>query len=192
MLMGAGKRVFVLLVLAAVLSGIFLMYSSTANVVSDKIKINIGVSLPLTGAASHLGGWALQGMEIAKDEDVLEYSIQDDQCQGQAAVNSFNALKENRFILGPLCNAASIPASKLAEEYHVVMITVGVSTRAIREAGDFSFTILPSIGLQTKALAEHMEDNGIGSVSVVYVNDEYGVENKETFEKVRREFMKLV
>lgn len=102
---------------------------------------------------------------------------------GAAAVNSFNVLKENRLILGPLCNAASIPVAKLAEESRTIMITLGVSTKAIREAGNFSFTVLPSIGLQTEALAKYMETGGIKSVSIAYVNDEYGVENKETFEK---------
>lgn len=79
--MGAGKKVFVLAFLIAAISALFLLYIPTANVASE--KIGIGVSLPLTGAASHLGGWAMQGIEIAQDEEGFALDIQDDQCQGQ-------------------------------------------------------------------------------------------------------------
>lgn len=145
--------------------------------------IKIGVSLPLTGPAANLGNWVLQGIKIAQDEEKFDIDVQDDQCLGNLALTAFNNLKFNnrKFIIGPLCNAASIPVSKEAENNKIVMITVGVSTKAIREAGDYSFTILPSIESQTKKLAEYLIKRGINKVSIVYIQDEYGKENEETF-----------
>src|SRR3990167_1840357 len=102
-------------------------------------SITIGVILPLTGSAAHLGNWALQGLQIAQndinhkggiDGKQIIFFIEDDHCEGLQAITAFKKLivvDKVQFIIGPLCNAASIPIAPLAETNKIVTITLGVS-----------------------------------------------------------------
>jgi ABC-type branched-subunit amino acid transport system substrate-binding protein len=51
---------------------------------------------------------------------------------------------------------AVLPISPLAEDDKTVMITLGVSTKSIRESGDYIFTLLPSVDSQSIKMSEFL------------------------------------
>jgi len=152
----------------------------------------VGVILPLTGAAANLGGWALDGVNVAKAEMAgsalpVELAVEDDQCDGKAALSAFEkitSINSAPVVVGPLCNAAALPVAALAKERRVPFIVLGVTTAAVRNSGDFTFSVLPPIDAQTEKIAEFAKKGlSIGSVSVLFVQDEYGAENYMTFKE---------
>ncbi len=154
----------------------------------------IGIILPLSGAAANLGDWVLRGAEIAKEEinsaggiggKPLEFVVEDDQCTGSAAITAFEKLVSVAgvpVVIGPLCNAASLPVATPARTKKIPFIATGVTTASVRNSGEFTFTVLPPIEAQTKRLANFaVKDLRLGNVSIIFVEDEYGKENESTF-----------
>jgi len=154
------------------------------------------VIVPLSGGAANLGEWALRGATIAKNEinegggikgKPLEIIVEDDQCDGKLALTAFEKLTSTNdisVIVGPLCNAAALPVATPAKAKSVPIIAIGVTTESVRNSGEFTFTMLPPIESQTQKLAQFILDElSITSVSIVYVEDEYGKENESTFKE---------
>ena len=178
-------KILIGIIILALIVIVFSFSRYNGNAVNEQNKIKIGVMIPLTGTGAQFGEWDMQGIKIAQDEENFDTVIQDDQCLGSGGINAYNQLKiENiKYMVGSPCNAASIPAAKLAENDKTIMITFGVSTEALRKSGEYIFTLLPSIDSQSVKLSEFLEKNNYTSISILYLNNEYGVENKETLIK---------
>jgi branched-chain amino acid transport system substrate-binding protein len=183
--MGVVKSKIAIAALAVllVLGAAFIANNPTGNVAASG-KVKIGVIQPVTGLTSTFGQWVVQGVEIAAGEEGFEYVLQDDQCISQNGIDAYNSLKAVgiKYVIGPLCNAVSIPVASIAEEDKIVLITTGVGARGIMFAGDYSFTVLPPTLIQTKRLSDYLLSKGITKISILHINDEFGAENKETFE----------
>lgn len=160
---------------------------------TQEATIKIGVSQPLTGPTAFVGEWIKQGLDLAYSELPKEEQSQivlvyeDDMCNGQQAVTAMQKLVNIDaidFVIGPTCNAAIIPTQDFMRESGAVYLTTGVITEKAAAAGDHHFTLQPRIKDLMKKLASHAyKVDGMRAMSIFYLDDEFGVESSQFFER---------
>ena len=109
---------------------------------SDAIKI--GLSGPLTGDAAAYGVAVKAGMEIAVEEInakgglQIEFEAQDDEADGDKAVNAYNTLKDKgmQFLAGAVTTGSCNAVAPMAVEDQILMMTPSGSAEAIALAGN--------------------------------------------------------
>jgi branched-chain amino acid transport system substrate-binding protein len=156
--------------------------------------ITIGAVLPLTGDAAQWGIPPRNGAQLAIDEvnqanvtngPVLALSVEDDRCQPTDGVSAFNKLMATAappIVLGAVCSSVTLAIAPLAERRAVVLISPASTSPKLTNAGDFVFRVVPSDDLRGKIFAEYVfRDRGLRKVAILYVNNEGGVGNRNSF-----------
>jgi ABC-type branched-subunit amino acid transport system substrate-binding protein len=156
----------------------------------------VGALIPLTGGLQAYGEGSLNGMRLAAKEineaggvlgGELELVVGDTQTRAQPAIDAAMRLVSVDGvvgILGALSSGNTIPvATTVAKANSVPQISNASTAPAITtlDDGDFLFRTAPSDAYQGVVLAQLVEDAGIGSVAVLYVNNDYGVGLAEAF-----------
>ncbi len=116
---------------------------------SDATAIKLGLSAPLTGGASVYGTAVKAGMEIAVEEinakGGLQFELmsQDDEHDGEKAVNAYNTLKDDgmQIFVGTVTSAPAQAVAPLCAEDGYFMLTPSASADVILEAGDSIFQL---------------------------------------------------
>ena len=157
----------------------------------QKININLGATLPLTGDVSAFGEAGINALALAAEEinangDInLEIVYEDDQCDGKESVTTVTKLiniDNVAAIIGPFCSAAVLPAAPIAEQGKVVIFSGSATNPKITQAGDYIFRNVPSDAFQGKFAAEFIYSTlGKKKVAVGYANEEYGAGLKDVF-----------
>ncbi|MEO1250272.1 MAG: ABC transporter substrate-binding protein, partial [Pseudomonadota bacterium] len=113
--------------------------------------------------------------------------VVDGQAAPQPSVDAANKLVnvENvAAIMGALSSGATIAAANAVSiPNEVLQVSPTATSPAMTdlEDGDFAFRIVPSDNYQGEVLAKVVLDEGISSVAVTYVNNDYGVGIANTF-----------
>ncbi len=156
----------------------------------------IGALIPLTGGLQSYGEASLDGMMLAIDEvnaaggvldGPVEVIVGDTQTKAQAAIDAAKKMVSVDgvcCILGALSSGNTIPvATSVAAVDKVPQISNASTAPAITtlEDNDFLFRTVPSDAYQGKVLADLADAAGIGSVAVLYINNDYGVGLAESF-----------
>ncbi len=111
--------------------------------------IKLGMCGPLTGGASVYGTAVKAGMEIAVEEInakgglQFELMTQDDEHDGEKAVNAYNKMKDDgmQIFVGTVTSAPAQVVAPMAAEDGIFMLTPSASADAILEAGDNVFQV---------------------------------------------------
>lgn len=115
----------------------------------------------------------------------LELIIEDSRAEPKEGISAFNKLiatHDIKIILGAVASSVTLAIAPLAERNHVLLISPASTSPKISQAGDFIFRVIPSDDVRGKVFAEYLfNDANIRSVSILYINNEGGVGNKETF-----------
>jgi len=155
--------------------------------------VRIGAILPLTGSAAQWGGPARDGAQLAVDEvnsnggikgQKIALDIEDDKCDpttGVSAMQKLLATTKPIVVDGAVCSSVSLAIAPIAEENKTVLISPASTTPLLTHAGDYVFRVIPTDALRGKVFAEYMYSQGIKDVSILYINNEGGVGNKDTF-----------
>ncbi len=156
----------------------------------------VGALIPLTGGLQAYGEGSLNGMRLAVAEineaggvlgGELELVVGDTQTRAQPAIDAAMRLVSVdgvSGILGALSSGNTIPvATTVAKANQVPQISNASTAPAITtlEDDDFLFRTAPSDAYQGVVLAQLVEEAGIDSVAVLYVNNDYGVGLAEAF-----------
>jgi len=196
------KKVNIIILLVIVAAGLiwFGLNQSNQNKETEG-PLKIGVIAPLTGPAARLGEWNLEGINKAKEEinteggingRLIELIIEDGKCTGSVGINSYKKLRDLdrvNYIIGPLCLAVRIPVLKIAGEDKVVIITTGLGHSSDPSIRPYTFNALPSVEAVAKRIIEFaVKDLGYKKISLLYSQDEYGVENEISIKKLAKEF----
>ncbi len=185
-----------LLLLVLVLAGCSSQEDKADVTQSTATKVKVGLMVPLSGDVAPYGESVKKAAELAvKDlglEDKMELVIEDSKCEGKEAVTVINKLvgvDKVQAVIGELCSGASIPASAVANQYKVPMISpASTSPELTVNGGEYFFRVIPSDALQGAFGAKLVYDKGVRKLAVLYGNEDYGV----GFNKVlREEFPKL-
>jgi len=153
----------------------------------------IGLSGPLTGGAAIYGTSAANGATIAIEEinakggQQYEFQAQDDEADGEKAVNAYNALLDwgMQAMVGTVTTGAGISVSAVAYNDRVFMLTPSASSVDVIDGKDNVFQVCFTDPNQGIASADYMADNYPGcKVAVIYRNDDaYSQGIRDTFVK---------
>ena len=149
---------------------------------NNKNKVNVLVSLPLTGDAAAYGKLLQDGVNYGLSEldsitaSKINVIYQDDKLSAKDAVNILNqemakqklsaamtSSTELAMNLGPICNSNQI-----------VLLPPIADGAKITQAGEYVFLITPVSTFQGKELARYISKDGYKKVAVIFLNDSWG------------------
>ena len=160
----------------------------------SKDKIVIGGIGPITGEAAIYGQAVKNGATLAVKEIneaggvngmKLELQFQDDECDGEKAVNAYNKLKDSgaRVIVGATTSGCTIAVAEKAKEDNMFLLTPsGSAVECVQY--DNAFRICFNDPNQGSASAEYIAKKGFAkNVAVIYdSSDVYSTGIYEKFE----------
>lgn len=125
-------------------------------------------------------GWVLNGREIKVD-------FYDDKNDAKEAVNIANKIigeKKYSAVIGGFGSTASMAAAPLYEEAKIVNYSPTSSHQKFSSLGEFIFRNTPTQQMETTQYADYVYNKlGIKSVAILYVNDDWGQNIADIFEK---------
>ena len=144
--------------------------------------LKIGSSGPLTGGASIYGVAVKQGAEIAVAEineanpDLqIEFKMEDDEADGEKAVNAYNKLKDwgIQIMMGTVTTGSCIATSAITFEDRVFELTPSASSADVTAGKDNVFQVCFTDPNQGIKAADYIADNMAGKkVGVIYNNSD--------------------
>lgn len=159
--------------------------------------LRIGALLPLTGDLQAYGESSREGVELAVKEinaaggvlgAPIELEISDTQTEPQAGVDAAQRLVSVQGVhalVGALSSGVTIPvASSVSSSEGVVQISNASTSPVITnlDDNDFLFRTVPSDAFQGNALAQVAMEEGVESVGILYINNDYGEGLANAFE----------
>lgn len=157
----------------------------------------VGMVVSLTGAAGRFGQAASKSVELVFNElntaagaqgiagCKLAFDLRDDQSQGSVAVDQARQLvdlKKVPAIIGGIISSITIPmATSVTAPAGVVQISPASTSPTLTKLGvegktnGWFFRAISSDALQGTAAAKYAIDQGMKSLAVIYVNNDFGV-----------------
>ena len=173
--------------------------------VSAQCVHTVGMVVSLTGAAGRYGQAASKSVDLAfRDLNQaagaqgiagckLAYDLRDDQSQGSVGVDQARQLvdlKKVPVIIGSIISSVSIPmATAVTVPAGVVQISPASSTPSFTKLGmqgktnGWFFRTITADSLQGTAAAKYALDQGMKSLTIIYVNNDFGVNMLAEFKR---------
>ncbi len=177
---------------------ISIMFGNKPN---NSSSIKIGLVGPFTGKAASFGDFMMRGLDLAEKDldadDVAHLKIikEDDVCGGKDSVSAVKKLIEVdrvNYVIGPLCNEASLATERLFEDNKVVSLTVGLPSNKIANMGPYHFSFAPEIELLVKKVASYMTDKNLKRVAIIHMSAAFEDENYTNFVRHYKDFGGIV
>ena len=155
-------------------------------------KIKIGFIGPFTGYSAQFGDMMQNGLDFALKElpeetrNKIEIIKEDDMCNSKEALTAARKLidiDQVKYVIGPLCNEATLSTEGLFEDNNVISITIGLPSNEIANMGSHHFSFSPEIEYLMETIAEKIIENGIKEVAVIHMNAPFESENYKHFVK---------
>jgi len=158
--------------------------------------LKLGALIPLTGGLATYGESSLNGMRLAVEqanaadgvlEGEVELVVGDTQTRSQPAVDAANRLVSVEGVsglLGALSSGNTVPvATSVSATAGVPQISNASTAPTITtlDDNDFLFRTVPSDAQQGVVLGNLVREEGIESVAILYVNNDYGQGLAESF-----------
>jgi len=175
--------------LAAGLAGIAGAGLYTPGAVQAQEAIKLGAALPMTGDLQAYGGTSANGIRLAIDEinaaggvlgRRLDLEVGDTRTTPQAGVDAANKLVSLQGVaglVGAMSSGVTIPiARSVSSRKDVPQISNASTSPTITslDDGGYLFRTVPSDALQGVVLGNLAYDEGLRTVSTVFVNNAYG------------------
>ncbi len=157
-------------------------------------EIKIGVIAPLTGDLAEPGTKSFNGIKLAVDVHNEAYPripitliVEDSKALPTEGVNAINKLiniDHVRLVIGDLTSGVTLAVAPIAEKNRVVVLAPGASNPQVREAGEYIFRNWASDSFDGEVMAKYLIRKLFKkSAAIVYVNNEYGMELANAFER---------
>ena len=155
--------------------------------IGPKDKFQIGVLLPLTGAASSSGASASVALDIALD-DIHEYLnatgndlaielvIRDTETNAATALQQLKELDDAgvQYVIGPYTSANAEAVLPYANENDMLLLSPSSVASTIAISGDNLYRLLPSDKAQAEAMAALFRHDSIEVIIPIVRNDVWG------------------
>ena len=156
-----------------------------AEEVSDEGPVLFFAPAELSGAGATVGTNWKNGVELAVEDinagggilgrqvEVLFEDTQSDPATSKAVIAK--GLEENPYaIVGPLYSGSIIVNMVEAERAEVTQIVGGEAANLTQQGNPYIFRTSFGQATSMPKLASHMEDKGVGSVDIVWINNDFG------------------
>ena len=156
----------------------------------------IGVMGPFTGSAAIFGEMMQNGLDLALAELPKEYKSmikiikEDDMCNGKQAVTVAQKLinvDNVKYVIGPLCNEATLATENLFEDNKVLSLTIGLPSNKIADMGEYHFSFSPEIEYLMKKITSKISDDGHKKIAIIHMSATFENENYVQFVKHTKE-----
>ena len=160
--------------------------------------LKLGVLMSMTGGLGSYGEVGLNGVRLAVEEmnaaggvnkGQVTLAIGDDQTSPQAGVDAAKRLvdvEKVNAIVGALSSGVTIPvATSVSVPAGMLQISTASTSPEITtlKDNDWLFRTVPTDAVQGVALAQVAKEKGVKSISIIYVNNDYGKGLAEAFTK---------
>jgi branched-chain amino acid transport system substrate-binding protein len=181
----------------AALALIATVANSAASVQSPACTHTVGVVFSLTGAAGRFGQAASKSVELAFNDlnkaagaqgisgCKLAFDLRDDQSQGSVGVDQTRQLvdlKKVPAIIGSIISSVTIPmVTSVTAPSGIVQISPASSTPSLTKlamegkTNGWFFRTITADSLQGTAAAQYALDQGMKTLAIIYVNNDFGV-----------------
>jgi branched-chain amino acid transport system substrate-binding protein len=144
------------------------------NGIAARAEIKIATAGPMTGAYAWFGEQYQRGAELAVADlnakggvlgEHVELIVGDDFCDPDQAVTLARKLVSDQvvFVAGHWCSHASIPASKVYEKAHILMIAPGaINSKLTEEGGPSVFRVCGRDDRQGVEVADYLAEHWAG------------------------------
>ncbi|MDD4990024.1 MAG: ABC transporter substrate-binding protein [Candidatus Pacebacteria bacterium] len=177
--------VLAIVIILAIIGVGYVVSKNAAQQANGPIKI--GFATPLTGDAASWGLPVKRGAEIALDKinneggingRKIELIFEDDKCDGKEGANIASKLinvDKVSAIIGTACSSVTLAMAPIVEQNKVLLLSAGASAPAIKDAGDYVFTIYPLDNYEAGTAVEFTYDQlGKKKAAVLYANNDFG------------------
>ena len=176
---------FTAMMLAMLMVVSLLAGCGSSGAAADASTIKIGMTGPLTGGAAVYGKAVEAGMKIAVEEInaaagdglKIEFQSQDDEHDGEKALNAYNNLKDwgMQFFAGAVTTAPCLSIAPTAVEDNIFMMTPSGSSDKIPNTGDNIFQMCFTDPNQGASAAELVAElNMAQNIGIIFDNsDDY-------------------
>lgn len=183
------RRWLKLFVCAAIVGAGLLALFLLWRPVSIEEKARIGALVPMTGPLQDFGEPTLNAIRLAVDQvnqgggllgGTLGIAVGDTQTSPQAGVDAANmlvSLEGVSGIVGAASSGVTMPVARSVSSVKGVPQISGASTSpaiTTLDDKDFLFRTTPHDALQGMVMADIVKKEGFDTVSVIYVNNDYG------------------
>ena len=158
---------------------------------AEPLKVKIGVSLPLTGPAAPTAHWILNGIDLAlerlpeNERARIQLVVENDESKpdtGLSIAHKFVEIDGINYVIGPLSSAVTVPTAQYYDDNKVLRMHPGAGVESTITQGKYRFFLLGKVEPWMKTLAEYAYDDEIKTMSILYLDDEYGRDNLKWFE----------
>jgi branched-chain amino acid transport system substrate-binding protein len=155
------------------------------EVIDSGETIKIGVTLPITGAASNIGEQIRNGMLMAVDEinsrdgingKNIELIFVDNETNLEKTKKDFLEIEETHAPLMYISSLSSLSTavSPLAEENEVVLIAIGATAPGVTKQKEWTYRYFPTAGDEVIPIIRILKDFNVNNLGILYQNDEFG------------------
>ncbi|MEI7960809.1 MAG: penicillin-binding protein activator [archaeon] len=194
-----GKIIFgviVILVVLIIIIGAYFGSSTALFSISSKNnkEVKIGALLPLSGAGAWIGEAQKEGIILAEEEInsknsesavKLDIIFEDSASNAQQGVSGFTKLTSVDDVQAVFSSLSSVSNAILpiAMQTNTPILLQAVSLPNITQRSLLAFRFFVDSDAESKKAAKFMLNQGIKRVAILYLNDEFGVGAKDSFEK---------
>ncbi len=184
-------RIFALLMALVLCFGLLAGCGSKDNSGNSGDAVVLGLTGPLTGPYAIYGQAAANGAQIAVDEInakggmQFSFSAQDDEGDGEIAVNAYNKLMDDgmQVLIGTVTSGACIAVAAETYADRVFTLTPSASSDDVVAGNDNVFQVCFTDSNQGSGSAVYMKNNmADAKIAVIYRNDDaYSQGIRDTF-----------
>ena len=175
-----------------ILAIILLFYLVYQKQEKEKVVINIGVVLPLSGPVAEPGGNCLKGIQLAFEEcgfkNKIRLHIEDSKSEPSTGVSSFNKLvsiNNVKVVIGDIMSSVTLAIAPIAEKNKVILFSPGASNPKLTNAGDYIFRNIASDDYDGAVMANYLfNELNTKKVVLIFVKNDYGFGVANVFDKV--------
>lgn len=183
---GIWTAVIVVIVILLIGSAISDRKTTTGN---GERPIKIGGLFELSGFAAFTAEDSRDGFLMAIEDSGLdlEYIIEDghsDITDTITAANKLVNINKVDVVVGPEWNEFGEAISDIAESSQIAFVSPWATSEAEWAKNPYYFSMTPSERVHHQAVVEHMEENGVVTVALVYTNNAWSLENISIFKDV--------
>lgn len=166
------KLAWVVLIIA-VIAGLWWLSTSTPTTPSPKESIKIGVLAPLSGVRADAGEFTKNGLTLAEEEinnnpDLrykLEFLYEDTKYEAPVAVTGLQKLLTvdgAHYIIGPYGSSEVMATGPVAEQTKAIMMVIGAQSEEVSQLGDYIFRIIHNSAQEAPIFAEFVAKKMFG------------------------------
>jgi len=163
-------------------------------------KVNVLVSLPLTGDAAAYGKLLKDGIEYGlsemdeKTQSKINVIYQDDKLSTKDAINILNQemAKQELSVVMTSSTELAMNLGSICNKNKIVLLPPIADGDNITKAGKYVYLITPVSSFQGKELARYISKDGHKNVAVIYLNDAWGNSLSSEFKIALNEYNGVV